>query len=201
METNNDLPQYVKDFSDGLITFREFQQRAYHAAQEHWKDSLLDLRNKGKWKEFIDFALSKHQIMPIAFQYFDEVPDELKYNFCIDAYTHHGDSVPAVRKAVRTALRYGKPNLPEELKGLDFIEVYRAGEEPPHLCPYRISWTADKNVALFFLNHYAKRHAAYLYKAKIKPQHVIAYTNERDEKEIMQYRHVYDVEVLEIKED
>ena len=58
---------------------------------------------------------------------YDAIPDGLKYNFAITAYTNHGDSIPAVRAAVRTALRYGKPDLPAYIANADEVIVYRAG--------------------------------------------------------------------------
>lgn len=137
--------------------------------------------------------------MPEAFSYFEEVPDSLKYNFAISAYIHHGDSVPAVRKAVRSAARYGKAELPQSLQSQEAITVYRAGEEDITKCRYRLSWTTDINVALFFLNEYRHRHAAHLYKGKIRPADVIAYIDERQEREIIQYRKVFDIEEIRTK--
>ena len=99
-----------------------------------------------------------------------------------------------MRKAVRGALKYGRPTLPEELKGVDAITIYRAGEEPLEKSKYRISWTVSKDIALFFLNEWSSRHANFLYRGKIRPEHIIAYCNEREEKEVMQYGHVYDIE-------
>ena len=157
---------------------------------------LLECRRLGKWEQFIELALCRYEIMPLAFSYYAEVPDGMKYNFCTEAYIHHGDSLPAVRKAVREALKYGKPALPDELAGQEEITVYRAGEEPIEKAKYRISWTASKETALFFLNDWSGRHAAHLYTGKIKPEKIIAYTNAREEKEIMQYRSVYGIQEI-----
>ena len=77
------------------------------------------------------------------------------------------------------------------------ITVYRAGEEPIEKAKYRISWTTDINTALFFLNDYIERHAAHLYTGKIKPGKIIAYTNDRDESEVLQYGSVYDIQELQ----
>lgn len=194
MDIPEDLQKDAEALNAGKIDFREFQRRQYIRRQEHLTPKLLEHYHGGNWQEFINMTLSCYEVMPIAFYFYDEVPDNMKYSFCTEAYTHHGDSIPAVRKAVRSALKYGRPELPEELKNAQEITVYRAGEEPIDKAKYRISWTTDKSVAEFFLNAYIGRHASHLYKGKIKPEHIICYTNDRKEQEIMQYRHVYDIE-------
>ena len=182
------------------ITLEEFirlKQRAYQQQRENYFPKLLEYRAAGKWKDFIDTALLVYEVMPDAFTYYDEVPDNLKYEFAISAYIHHGDSLPIVRKAVRGAAKYGKAELPPELQAQETITVYRAGEEELTKCKYRLSWTADINVALFFLNEYQHKHANHLFKGKIKTADIIAYVDDREEKEVIQYRKVFDI--VEIK--
>lgn len=192
-----DIPEEIQnnitDLQEGKIDFKEFQRRQYIWSKAFWLSDLMKKRQAGDWNAFITRALACYEVMPEAFYFFDEVPDELKYQFAIDAYIHHGDSIPAVRKAVRSALKWGRPKLPKELAGAQEITIYRAGEEPIDKTKYRISWTTDITVAEFFLNKYMNRHASHLYAGKIKPEHVIAYTNDRNEKEIMQYKHVYEI--------
>ena len=148
------------------------------------------------WKAFIEFSECFTSVLPWAFFYYDQVPDEMKYDFAINAYISRGDSVPAVRKAVRLARRYGGPNLPDELRNLDWIKVYRAGEEPVTKAKYRISWTTDIETAVWFHKRNLEyiRRPSHVYCAKIRPADCIAYTDERHEREIMQYRKVFDVE-------
>lgn len=190
IETNPD----VIAFENGEISFAEFQRRAYLRQKEKFLPRLLECRAVGKWDKFISTALDVFEVMPEAFAFYDEIPDNLKYDFAVEAYQHHGDSIPAVRKAVRDAAKYGKADLPAELQAQEVITVYRAGEEDITKCKYRISWTTDRSVAEFFLNTYIGRHAAYLYTAQIKPADVIAYTDDRDEKEILQYRKVFNIQ-------
>ena len=54
----------------------------------------------------------------------------------------------------------------------------------------------QKNGGLLF-KEYKNRHANYLYKAKIRPADVIAYTDDRKEFEVIQFNSVYDIELLE----
>ena len=179
-----------------LEEFEEMQRHAHRQQIDVFAPILLDHFKKGEWDAFINTALAVWEVMPLAFSLYDSVPDKYKYDFCIQAYIHHGDSIPAVRKAVRSALKYGKPTLPEEIASADYVTVYRAGEEPIEKAKYRISWTTSREVALFFLNTYGGRHATHLYKGKIKPHKIIAYVDDRNEKEIMQYANIYDIEEL-----
>lgn len=180
----------------GEIDFAEWHRRQYMRQRKRLEPLLMEHRQRGEWDKFTSMALACYEVMPLAFSFYDEVPDSMKYSFCTEAYTHHGDSIPAVRKAVRGALKYGKPTLPENIAGQEEITVYRAGEEPIEKAKYRISWTTDIDTALFFLNDYIGRHAAHLYTGKIKPEKIIAYTNDRNESEIMQYGSVYDIQEL-----
>ena len=181
---------------NGLIDVSEFLRMQYERTQEELVLKLWKYAINEEWDKLIDMGLHRYEVMPFAFSFFSDVPDNMKYNFAVQAYTHHGDSIPAVRKAVRKALRYGKPELPTEIAEQEEITVYRAGEEPIDKAKYRISWTSDIEVAKFFLNEYIHKHAKYLYKGKIKPSKIIAYTDVRGEREIMQYRNVYDIELI-----
>lgn len=187
----------IKKVNDGEMSFIDYQKWLYQKQQRKYAPLLLDYCQSDQWEKFVDLATSVWEIMPIAFQLFDVVPDHLKYDFAISAYIDHGDSIPAVREAVRKCGKYGKAKLPEELASAPEITVYRAGEETITKAPYRLSWTTSEDIANFFLREYSGRHAKYLYRAKIRPDKVIAYIDERNEKEIVQYRNVYDVEIID----
>lgn len=193
---NNELPKIIVTKED----FIKFQKQMYIKTKLTMLPKLYDALNAKNWDKFITITLACYEVMPEAFKHYEEVPDNLKYNFAIDAYTNHGDSIPAVRKAVRGARKYGAPTLPPELQGREVITVYRAGEEPPTQCARRISWTTNYDTALFFLDTYNGRHANYLYKAEIKTADIIAYNDDRNEAEVMQYNKVFNIEVLQIKE-
>ena len=181
-------------FNSGVIDYAEFNRRMYNRQKMAHLPRLLEHRNRGEWEKFINVALSVYEVMPDAFTYYDEIPDNLKYDFAISAYQHHGDSVPGVRKAVRGAAKYGKPTLPAELQNKEIITVYRAGEESITKCKYRLSWTTDLQIALFFLNEYIGKHASHLYTGQIKTADIIAYTDDRQEKEIIQYAKVFNIQ-------
>ena len=157
------------------------------------------------WNEFVNRATCWPEFYPLTFKFFDDIPDEkLKYEFAFCAYGHRGDHVPIVRHAVRKCAKFKKENLPEEyrlpeeLKKAESITVYRAGEEPIENARYRISWTTSKETAEWFLYKWRGRHAQNLYQGTIKPDKVIAYTNDRKESEILQYANVRDIVALPV---
>lgn len=159
---------------------------------------LLTYRNENNWESFCDLVVMNPRLIPFAMWYYEEIPDEYKRDFIISCYINHGDFLPAVRKAVRQLPKNGINELPEGLRHADYITVYRAGEEELSKAQYRLSWTTSKEQAFFFLNEYIGAHAKYLYEAKICPCDVIAYCDDRSEKEILQYRKVYDIHIIEI---
>ena len=137
-------------------------------------------------------------VIPDAFYvFYDDMPEEYRRDFAISCYEHVGDNYESCRRAVRNLPKRGLEELPEEYRNKAEIVVYRAGEEEADEAPDRISWTLDEDKARWFLNEYGMKHANYLYRAKIRPCDVIAYSDDRDEKEVMQYQSVYDVEKLE----
>lgn len=188
-----DMQKDLDDINAGRIDFAEFQRRQYMRQKAAMLPELLAARRSGDWDGFITLALACYEVMPDAFHFYDEVPNSLKYNLAVGAYMNHGDRLPEVRKAVRSLSKYPRPPLPADLAGADAVTVYRAGEEPMEKAKFRLSWTTDKDIALFFLNTYKGRHASHLYQAKIRPARIIAYTNDRNEKEVLQYRGVYDI--------
>ena len=188
-----------KPFSRGEITFNEMQKRQEKHNLKLILPKILKYAKNNKWHKFVDTSLSCPESYGYTFRYFKEVPDKLKYKFAIEAYNHRGDSVPAVRAAVRSLRNLPKqyrPKLPAEITNRETITIYRAGEEDITKCKYRISWTTSKEVALFFLNEYYHKHASHLYRATIRTADIIAYDNDRNEEEILQYGKVYDIEEI-----
>lgn len=170
---------------------------------QYMKALSTSFQNKD-WFSFSVIAFNKdYGVMCEAFKlYYDKLPDDKKYGFALHAYVHGGNNYPIVRKAVRNALKYKindhiEYDLPPELTDADEIEIYRAGEEPITTAKYRMSWTTSINIARYYYyeinNEDSPKH---LYKGKIKPEHVIAYYDRKNDQEIVQYRHVYDIEEI-----
>ena len=122
--------------------------------------------------------------MAVTFEaYYDSVPDNERYKFLIDLYSDGGDRIGSIRKAMRTARKYGSPVLPPDFG--DVITVYRAGDEPVNKAAYRLSWTTDLEKAKWFMNYSGRMKKAdmHLYTGEIRREKVIAYFDGRSEKE------------------
>ena len=109
--------------------------------------------------------------------------------------------MPIVRKYVRQARKYAQieERIPAEMIGLPEIEIYRAGAEPLDKAAYRISWTTSLDVAKCFHDRAVARlqPQRHIYKGVIKPEKIICYTDDRQEKEVMQYNSVKNIVELE----
>ena len=109
--------------------------------------------------------------------------------------------MPIIRKYVRQARKYApiEKRIPAEMIGLPEIEVYRAGEESLDRAAYRISWTTSIDVAKLFYDRAAARlqPQRLIYKGVIRPEKIIWYTDDRQEKEVMQYNSVRGIVEIE----
>lgn len=176
--------------------YQDMERYAYFERKEQMLPELYDCAVVGDWEGFCDIAILNYQVMPEAFTLYEKMPEQYRHDFVIECYTHHGDSVPACRKALRELPPNGINELPPEYARMPETTIYRAGEESIDKAHNRLSWTLDIEKAYFFLDSYIGRHASHLYKGTIKPHHVIAYTNDREEHEVIQYRHVYNIEEI-----
>lgn len=182
----------------GKKSYKVSEIAGYYLNKLQWLPELEELAYKGRWEEFSDYAQGHYEVMPEAFSCFYEyMPQEYRRDFVIGCYEHHGDHVLPCREHLKRLPKNGLQELPEEYASLGEMTVYRAGYEEVDEAPSALSWTWDERVARFFLDEYVKRHARYLYRAKIKPCDVIAYTDGREEHEVLQYMGVYDVEVID----
>ena len=164
---------------------------------EEMIDFFENLKAKGKWSAMSAYMSCYSEWMAVTFEaYYDSVPDNERYKFLIDLYSDGGDRIGSIRKAMRTARKYGSPVLPPDLG--DIITVYRAGDESINKAPYRLSWTTDLEKAKWFMDYSGMRKGTdmYLYAGEIRREKVIAYYDGRDEKEIIQYRNVKNIKEI-----
>ncbi len=122
---------------------------------------------------------------------------EDKFFLPLRCYLHNGDRMPVVRKYVRMAKAFMPPEKRIPAKWLDkpTIEVFRAGTETADKAKHQISWTTDIEVAQWFYDRSTKHFGrpCHLYRATICPEEIIWYTNDREEKEVLQYGSVRNV--------
>lgn len=65
-------------------------------------------------------------------------------------------------------------------------------------CDKKISWTLNLNIARFFKERCTETQKRVIYRGFISKADVLAYNNNREEQEIMQYKKVHDIEILDI---
>ena len=167
---------------------------------EEMIDFFESLKAKGKWSAMSAYMSCYSEWMAVTFEaYYDSVPDNERYKFLIDLYSDGGDRIGSIRKAMRTARKYGSPVLPLDFG--DVITVYRAGDEPVNKAAYRLSWTTDLEKAKWFMNYSGRMKKAdmHLYTGEIRREKVIAYFDGRSEKEIIQYGSVKNIKEIGFK--
>lgn len=156
------------------------------------------LADKGQWEQFMGLVACTYQLMPVVFEReFHDMPEDLRAAFALECYSGHGDAVLEVREAVKKLPKQGAQSLPDAFAGQPEITIYRAGAEPPEKASDALSWTWDRKIAEWFLHEYVQRHAKYLYQATIRPSDVIGCITSRDESEIVQFRNIRNLQILE----
>lgn len=179
------------------VGFLKHRQLIYLVQKINQLPMIAEYALNGEWEDFSDTVQARYETMPEAFTYFyDDMPEEYRRDFVIGCYIHHGDSVEECREAVTCLRGSGRDDLPEEYRDLEELTVYRAGEEPIDEAEEYLSWTLDEKVARWFQCRIPSQYR-HLYRAHIRPSDVIAYTDDREEREVIQYMGVYDVEEIE----
>ena len=135
--------------------------------------------------------------------FFNKIPDNQKYAAVLNVYTMVAEDD---NRRVVKYLKSVKPFMPDSMKATvgaladsnGIITVYRGGRESKDAARC-ISWTTSNDIAEFFAKRYLALNGggqAVIYTGTIKPQDVIAYTDDRQEKEIVQYCGVKSIRIV-----
>ncbi|MCR5088083.1 MAG: hypothetical protein K6C08_01050 [Oscillospiraceae bacterium] len=195
-----DMGHLSQLFAMGDLSPAKREAAAKKLLEQQKLDYLAEIEahaQAGEWEEVCSIITLRPLIMEEGFElYYNHIPDEMKYKFVTGLFTNHGDKHDNIRKALTKVHAYGKSKLPEWMG--DTVTVYRGGCESIDEAPRAISWTTEQNVAEFFANRKTVRHGqvAHVYRAMIRAEDIIAFTNDRSEQEVMQYCSVYDVEEI-----
>lgn len=164
-------------------------------------EDLMDATEDEDWEKVSSLISVNPDFMEYGMETaYGALPDEYKYSIPMDCYIHNGDRMPIVRKYVQRAIQYAplEKRIPAEMISLKEIEVYRAGMEPIEQAQHRISWTTSLAVAQWFYDRANFRHCpCHLYKGIITPEKIICFTDNRQEKEVMQYGSVTNIVEIE----
>lgn len=167
-------------------------ERTLSDGQEESAASLISLAcgNFGKWRS-----------ANVLWMFYKRFTDPaILYRCIIDTYTNDGYKFPR-----RVMLRAKKiaPSIPAverfgDLPAGDVLTVYRAANTPINKVRNDLSWTINKNVALWFGYRLSDLYGEdfdplHVYTGTIERDKIIAYTNDRNEYEVIQHGSVKDI--------
>lgn len=171
------------------------EMRVFSAMKE-----VQDLLQEGREQEAAGLlplyfgTTGKWRMANVLFVLLDSFHDQsILFRCIIDTYVCDGYNFP---KSVMMHAKKIAPQIPAserlmELPDGDPVTVYRATKDPIDKARNGISWTTNKNVAIWFAYRFAKfREPLHVYSGAIKRDKIIAYTNDRNEFEVIQHRNV-----------
>lgn len=176
----------------------EFEKQIFFDTLQRCKSandwsSIAILGNRGKWTATNALKLVINQIPK----------NEKLYWLIVEIYVNNGYHFPRsiIIKAKKLKPTDYLRDLPEEFTGVDSITVYRCSATPPEKMESvrnEISWTTNIDVAEWFYNREVNlfNHPAFMYKATISKDKIVAYTNERNEFEVIQHGGVMALELV-----
>jgi len=186
------LEQHRRNTRNGLI------EQALQAGDEAEAARLISLA--GNWN---------HEEQRMLMQYAGRFTNpRTLYDLIIDVYTNDGYNFP--KRLIQTAKRIAK-QIPDEhrLKGLpdgNPVTVWRgtviANPDCYNVLRTDISWTTDKTTAIWFANRIDNPNTANgkgaVWEATIDRSKIIAFTQDRNESEIIQHMNIRNPHLLDI---
>lgn len=159
---------------------------------------LFKSGNEQRAAEIISLRFGNHTIYRSAYVlslFYNRFTDQATlYRCIIDVYVNDGYNFPKrlIMRAKRIAPQIPPSERFSDLPDGDTITVYRATSAPIEQARNGVSWTTNKNIALWFAYRFADHNndPLHVYTGTIQRNKIIAYTNERYEYEVIQHRNV-----------
>lgn len=158
---------------------------------------------RGEWESVNQYICGYAETGAIVLQIGKHIiPKPIQYQIAIDLYTDKGDLYSEILDIVKDGNEYRPDDwnkeMPECVRNDTTFTVYRAGAENIDNAAECMSWTLWRDVAEWFAerHEYYRQGTQHLYKATISADDVIAFTNERQEFEIIQYQGVRGIEEI-----
>ena len=168
---------------------------------QHFTTSQLEAiqkcRETGDWTA-LAINFERHELLFMLSVFFDQIPDSQKYEIVMDVYTYleAARGMSKFLKAIKPLTPAGMLDpIQDRIDHGGNIRVYRGGVlvKNPALSP---SWTLSRDRAEWFAKRYLFMGDSVLYAGVIQARDVIAYTDERGEAEIVQYRSVKNIQIV-----
>lgn len=205
------LQTHAHDGTDFELTPEEHYLLMADTSEEEARiETALEGNDLETAAEIISFAGSQaHRQQRLLLKYARAFSDPaMLFDLIIDVYTMDGYDFP--KFLIQTAKRISRQIPPEHrLKGLpggDPVTIWRGTYDanPKHtkLLRTAVSWTTDKTMAVWFANRIenpgTKNGRGAVWEATISRSKIIAFTQERDESEVLQHMNVQNPHVLDI---
>jgi hypothetical protein len=176
-----------------LDAFQQLQlHERFHMQMKYMKKSL----EEGAFDRFF-LMLDKRVRMHSFRSLFHQIPDHKKFDtflWIYQASEYCFDSIPA--DFIREVMRYRMHSVrwkpfhlekPEAIGDDGFVTIYRGQQKESTPIEKAYSWTLDDSVAHWFAKRFSSLHdgGSVVYRAKVKPEDIIAYIDNRNEKEVL----------------
>lgn len=173
-------------------------QDLFKSGDEQGAAELISIRF-GNWGPY-----RSAYVLSLYYDCFKDQPT--LYRCIIDVYVNDGYNFPKrlIMRAKEIAPQIPPSERFNDLPDGDTITVYQATSAPIEQARNGISWTTNKNVAIWFAyrraylarQHDVDEESLHVYTGTIKRDKIIAYTNSRNEYEVIQHRNVKVIDEL-----
>lgn len=134
---------------------------------------------------------------------YPEIPKSQKYQVVFDVFTMLKQPASDLLDLVLDVRKYRPDKILDPLRELTDpsgnLIVYRGSGKKERYPQYSMSWTLNKDIAVFFARDYwltrTQKNAYYIYRGVINIDDIIHYTNDREESEIVQFNSVKNIQV------
>lgn len=132
--------------------------------------------------------------------FYRRLPNSEKFQAVLSVYTNAHDC-KRLAKYIKDIKTHRPLNYADEVQELadrrGDITIYRGCKETIDRVGNALSWTTNQNVAKWFALRRIDWQDCFVYSGKINIKSIIAYDNGRDEREILQYRRVRQIKLLQ----
>lgn len=179
------------------MTREEFEE----ATQTGPQAIIRELMEAGQYENAFDLAAdstSGPEMLDYLRQYYNDIPAGLRFNLILECYVFDSHNFP--HSMIMELEKFRRADYLKDLPtDEDPVTVFRAGTENIVEATYAISWTIDKDIARqFYVSQFLtpglQPPRKYFYRGRIHRENILAYTDQRQEREILQYGSVFSIE-------
>lgn len=192
-----------EEFIKWRIAYKEWLKRCVEdSLQKNDEDNASDIISLAFGNDHFDDVVTSQDALKMYYKRFTN--EQLLYRTILAVYTNDGYRFPkeVMQKAAEIAPSVPVADRLGDLTAGDPVIVYRGCSASSSLerLHEAFSWTTDIDTAVFFAFRRSRKGRA-VYRASIPREKIIAYTNCRNEHEILQYKAVESIEILPLSDE